>query len=75
MKNSKYPKEFEASIIHLLINSDKSTYQISQNLHTWIELIKKEIISFFRIKISQKSTSKESLEEDKYPKKELLIVS
>lgn len=34
MKNSKYPKEFEASIIHLLINSDKSTYQISQNLHT-----------------------------------------
>ena len=48
MKNSKYTKEFKDSTIQLVMNSDKSAYQIAQDLdvndktlYSWIRAYKK----------------------------------
>ena len=49
MKNSKYTKEFKDSTIQLVINSNKSAYQIAQDLdindktlYSWILAIVKQ---------------------------------
>ena len=51
MKNNKYTKEFKDSTIQLVMNSDKSTYQIAQDLdindktlYSWIRAYKNPII-------------------------------
>jgi len=83
MKNNKYTKEFKDSTIQLVLNSDKSAYQIAQDLdindktlYSWIRAYKKanNILTDDR-RTLQKSTSKESLEEEnKRLRKELSIV-
>lgn len=83
MRNSKYTKEFKDSTIQLVLNSDKSAYQIAQDLdindktlYSWIKAYKKakNIFTDDRRK-TQKSTSKESLEEEnRRLRKELSIV-
>jgi len=83
MKNSKYTKEFKDSTIQLVINSDKSTYQIAQDLdindktlYSWIREYKKaHNIHTDDRRTIQKTSSKETLEEEnKRLRKELAIV-
>jgi len=83
MKNSKYTKEFRDSTIQLVMNSDKSAYQIAQDLdindktlYSWIRAYKKaNNIHTDDRRTSQKSSSKETLEEEnKRLRKELSVV-
>lgn len=83
MKNSKYSKEFKASTIQLVMNSDKSVMQIAQDLdindktlYSWIREYKKSHnIHTDDRRTTQKTSSKETLEEEnKRLKKELVIV-
>ncbi len=83
MKNSKYTKEFKDSTIQLVMNSDKSTYQIAQDLdindktlYSWIREYKKvNNIHTDDRRTIQKTSSKETLEEEnKRLRKELAIV-
>jgi len=83
MKNSKYTKEFKDSTIQLVMNSDKSAYQIAQDLdvndktlYSWIRAYKKaNNIHTDDRRTTQKTSSKETLEEEnKRLRKELSIV-
>ena len=83
MKNSKYTKEFKDSTIQLVMNSDKSAYQIAQDLdindktlYSWIRAYKKaNNIHTDDRRTTQKVSSKETLaEENKRLRKELAIV-
>lgn len=51
MKNSKYTKEFRDSTIQLVMNSDKSAYQIAQDL----DINDKTLYSWIRVENSQLS--------------------
>jgi len=83
MKNSKYTKEFRDSTIQLVMNSDKSAYQIAQDLdvndktlYSWIRAYKKaNNIHTDDRRTTQKTSSKETLEEEnKRLRKELAVV-
>ena len=72
MRNSKYTKEFKDSTIQLVMNSDKSAYQIAQDLdindktlYSWIREYKKaNNIHTDNRRTTQKVSSKETLEEE-----------
>jgi len=83
MKKSKYTKEFRDSTINLVMNSEKSAYQIAQDLdvndktlYSWIRAYKKSHnIHTDDRRTTQKVSSKETLEEEnKRLRKELAIV-
>ena len=83
MRNSKYTKEFRDSTIQLVMNSDKSAYQIAQDLdvndktlYSWIRAYKKaNNIHTDDRRATQKTSSKETLEEEnKRLRKELAVV-
>ena len=83
MRNSKYTKEFRDSTIQLVMNSDKSAYQIAQDLdvndktlYSWIRAYKKaNNIHTDDRRTTQKTSSKETLEEEnKRLRKELAVV-
>ena len=83
MKLKKYTKEFKDSTIQLLINSNKSAYQIAQDLdindktlYSWMKAYKKvNNIHSDERRTTQKTSSRETLEEEnKRLRKELAIV-
>jgi transposase len=83
MKNSKYSKEFKDSTIQLVMNSNKSAYQIAQDLdindktlYSWLREYKRvHNIQTDDRRTTQKASSKETLEEEnKRLRKELAIV-
>lgn len=83
MKLKKYTKEFKDSTIQLVINSNKSAYQIAQDLdindktlYSWMKAYKKvNNIHSDERRTTQKTSSRETLEEEnKRLRKELAIV-
>ncbi|PLY04680.1 MAG: hypothetical protein C0625_15930 [Arcobacter sp.] len=83
MRNSKYTKEFKDSTIQLVMNGDKSAYQIAQDLdindktlYSWLREYKKaHNIHTDDRRTTQKTSSKETLEEEnRRLRKELAIV-
>lgn len=80
---AKYTKEFKDSTIQLVINSNKSAYQIAQDLdindktlYSWMKAYKKvNNIHSDERRTTQKTSSRETLEEEnKRLRKELAIV-
>jgi len=72
MRNSKHTKEFKDSTIQLVMNSDEPMSQIAgdlgvniKTLYAWVREYKKEHnIEIGHSRVSKRSTSKESLDEE-----------